>query len=57
MIERVCGLNELELNLKNGNQNSELKKEMLNRKSKGTFEFQNVFEYEIKKLKEKYNDN
>ena len=53
LIDKVCGLNELGFNMKNKNQNSELKKEMLKRKSKLEFGFQSAFEYEIKKEKYK----
>jgi hypothetical protein len=53
LIDKVCGISELGFNMKNENQNLELKKQMLKRKSKSSFEFQHVFENEIKK--EKYN--
>lgn len=51
MIERVNGISEMEL--ENKNPNSELKHKMINRKEKSSFEFQSVFEYEVKRLKEK----
>jgi len=49
LIDKVCGLNELEMSFGNKDSNLESKKEMINRKLKSAHEFQSVFEYEIKK--------
>ena len=57
LIDKVCGISEIGFNMKNENQNLELKKQMLKRKRKSSFEFKNVFEYEIDKVKERYNGN
>ena len=48
---RICGVGEMELNIKNQNSDFKNKKEMVKRKSKSAFEFQNVFENEINRLK------
>lgn len=53
MFERVCGLNELELNLKNENGKPKRKLKNRNQSAKSKLEFQSVFENELKR--EKYN--
>lgn len=53
LIDKVCGLNEMEMSFRNRDSNLELKKEMINRKPKSSHEFQSVFEYAIKREKEK----
>ena len=55
LIDKVCGLNEMELNMKNENQNLKRKKKIGNRNGndKSSYNFQNVFEQEIKEEKYK----
>ena len=55
LIDKVCGINEMELNLnmKNENHKPKLKSTFKNENRKSSFEFQHVFENEIKKEKYK----
>ena len=55
LIDKVCGLNELELNLKfrNENRDSKCKLKKENQNEKSSWNFQSIFENEIKKEKYK----
>ena len=50
LIDRVCGLNEMELSLKNENRKPKSKLKKRNENEKSNWDFQSVFENELNRL-------
>ena len=53
LIDKVCGLNELELEMKNENREPKRKLKKGNQNDKSSYNFQSIFEQEVKKEKYK----